>query len=527
MKKKTKIICTIWPATWTEEKLLELYGAGMNIVRCNFSHKDYEEKKVLADLVHKLNKSGQTNLTLAIDTKGPELRTGKLSEPLVYAKDEEFVITIDESQNGVDRKLYCDYPSLVEDISVGDIIKIESGLMDVVVLAKLDDKHIKVKALAGATIKSYRHVNLPGVKIKLPGFTDQDREDITFAIANNFDIVFMSFVRNADNLEEAREFLDTNGGKHMRIFSKIENQEWIDNIDEIIEYSDGVMVARWDLGVEVPLEKLPVYQHMIIKKCREAGKPVIMATQLMETMMKEPFPTRAEISDVYNSVIAGVDMIMTSGETALGDYPIRVIEYMTKIALEAETQISNGFEYESNDSENCDDCEDGCCGGSCGCCEEGCECGDCPDCQSAETSEESEEEYEKSMNEYIQTLIKDHRKTQIAKSAIALAEDLWAAAFICFTKRWFIAQQASNARPNMPIYAFTDKLDTVKWLNAVYGVEPVLFDFDTKNASMTAIKSLFDKLLLTEEDVVVLYSDSTKNEFHSPSVSVISVADCL
>lgn len=526
MKKKTKIVCTIWPATWTEKKLLELYAAGMNIVRCNFSHKDYEEKKILADLVHKLNKSGQTNLTLAIDTKGPELRTGKLSEPLIYAKDEEFVITIDESQNGIDRKLYCDYPHLIEDIKVWDIIKIESGLMDVVVLAKLDDKHIKVRALAGATIKSYRHVNLPGLKIKLPWFTDQDREDITFAIQNKFDIIFMSFVRNADNLEEARDFLEANNASHMRIFSKIENQEWVDNIDEIIEYSDGIMVARWDLWVEVPLEKLPVYQHMIIKKCREAGKPVIMATQLMETMMKEPFPTRAEISDVYNSVIAGVDMIMTSGETALGDYPIRVIEYMTKIAIEAETQIANGFEYESwSDDDSCDD--DACCGGSCGgdcsCCEEWCDCGDCEACK----SEEIWEHYEDGMNDYVKTLIKDYRKTQIAKSAIALAEDLWAAAFVCFTKRWFIAQEASNARPTMPIYALTNQLDTIKRLNTIYGVEPMIFDFDIKDASLVAIKSLVEKWLLSEEDTVVLYSDSTKNEFHSPSVSIISVAECL
>lgn len=522
MQKKTKIICTIWPATWTEEKISELYDAGMNIVRLNFSHKDYEEKKNVADIVHKLNKEWRTNLTLAIDTKGPELRTGKLATAQVYEKDEEFIITIDESQNWVDKKLYCDYPYLVADINIWDIIKIESGLMDVVVLEKLDDQNIKVKALAGATIKSYRHVNLPGVKIKLPWFTEQDKEDITFAIENDFDIVFMSFVRNADNLIDARNFLDENGGKHMRIFSKIENQEWVENINEIIEYSDGIMVARGDLWVEVPLEKLPVYQHMIIKKCRAAGKPVIMATQLMETMMKEPFPTRAEISDVYNSVIAGVDMIMTSWETALWDYPIRVIEYMSKISIEAENQIANEFEDEYND--DCgEDCDDDCCGGACN--------WNCA-CQNEDMSEEDlqteeDPEYDQNMDNYIQTLVKDFRKKQMSKAAISLAEDLWASAFICFTKRWFIAQEASNSRPNMPIYAFTNQKDTVKRLNTVYGVEPMLFDFDTPNAVSTAIKSLVAKELLDEDDVVVLFSDTNKNEFKSPSISIITVAEYL
>ncbi len=510
MQKKTKIICTIGPATWTEEKIQELYDAGMNIVRCNFSHKDYEEKIMVANIVHKLNKEWKTNLTLAIDTKGPELRTGKLSIPIIYEKDEEFIITIDESQNWIDKKLYCDYEYLISDINIWDIIKVESGLMDVKVIQKLDDKNIKVKALAWATIKSYRHINLPGLKIKLPWFTDQDKEDILFAIQNWFDIVFMSFVRSADNLIDARDFLDKNKGSHIRIFSKIENQEWVDNIDEIIEYSDGIMVARGDLWVEVPLEKLPVHQHMIVKKCRANGKPVIMATQLMETMMKEPFPTRAEISDVYNSVIAGVDMIMTSGETALGDYPIKVIEYMTKIAIEAESQISNDFEDFSDESDN-------------DCCDWDC------DCKNDHIDQESENENhnEGEMDTYIQSLVKDFRKKQMAKAAISLAEDLWASAFLCFTKRWFIAQEASNFRPNMPIYAFTNQTDTVKRLNTVYGVEPIIFDFDTKNAVASAIKILLEKELIDEDDVIVLFSDTTKNEFKSPSISIITVSEYL
>lgn len=472
--KKTKIVCTIGPATWTEDKLVALYQAGMNVARLNFSHKDYDEKKMTADLVHRLNAEGKTSFTLALDTKGPELRTGKLSEPLVYVKGEIFPLTIDLSQQAVNKAMYCDYEYLIESVEVGSVIKVESGLMDVLVLEKLDDKTLKVQAQSGATIKSYRHINLPGIKIKLPGFTEQDKEDILFGIANKFDVIFMSFVRNKDNLIEARQFLDSNGGSQIKIYSKIENQEGMDNLDEIIEFSDGIMIARGDLGIEVPIEKLPTYQMEMLQKCKIAGKPVIMATQLMETMMKEPYPTRAEISDVYHAVVEGSDMIMTSGETALGDYPVECIQYMSRIALEAEETLT----YQHYDFIG------------------------------HETSEW------------------DAQRKYLVKAAIDLSDSIDAKAIICFTRRGFLPQIASAYRPSVAVYGFTSNHDTWAAMNMYYGIQWYKMDISSAEVNIqSAIISLVNQGKLSKSDTVIAISDTQKNEYHAPSLHILKVAD--
>jgi pyruvate kinase len=472
--KKTKTVCTIGPASWTEEKLIALYQAGMNVARLNFSHKDYDEKKMTADLVHRLNAEGKTKFTLALDTKWPELRTGKLAEPLVYEKGEIFPLTIDLSQQAVNKAMYCDYEYLVESVNVGDVIKVESGLMDVVVLEKIDAKTLKVQAQAGATIKSYRHINLPGIKIKLPGFTEQDKEDILFGIANKFDVIFMSFVRNKDNLIEARAFLDANGGETIKIYSKIENQEGMDNLEEIIQYSDWIMIARGDLGIEVPIEKLPTYQMEMLQKCKLAGKPVIMATQLMETMMKEPYPTRAEISDVYHAVVEGADMIMTSGETALGDYPVECIQYMSRIALEAEATLT----YQHYDFVGHEE------------------------------------------NEW------DTQRKYLVKAAIDLCDTIDASAMICFTRRGFLPKVASAYRPSVPVYGFTANHDTWAMMNMYYGVYGHKMDSASSDVNIqSAIQMLVAQGSLKKSDTIVAISDTQKNEYHAPSLHILKVAD--
>jgi pyruvate kinase len=472
--KKTKTVCTIGPASWTEEKLVALYEAGMNVARLNFSHKDYDEKKMTADLVHRLNAEGKTKFTLALDTKWPELRTGKLAEPLIYVKGEIFPLTIDLSQQAINKAMYCDYEYLIESVNVGDVIKVESWLMDVTVLAKVDDKTLTVQAQSGATIKSYRHINLPGIKIKLPGFTEQDKEDILFGIAHKFDVIFMSFVRNKDNLIEARAFLDANGGETIKIYSKIENQEGMDNLEEIIQYSDWIMIARGDLGIEVPIEKLPTYQMEMLQQCKVAGKPVIMATQLMETMMKEPYPTRAEISDVYHAVVEGADMIMTSGETALGDYPVECIEFMSRIALEAEeTLIGQHYDFIGH--------------------------------------EETEG---------------DIQRKYLVKTAIDLCDQIDAAAMICFTRRGFLPKIASAYRPSTPVYGFTANHETWAMMNMYYGVYGQMMDIASPEANIqSAIKLLVAQWSLKSSDTVIAISDTQKNEFHAPSLHILKVAD--
>jgi pyruvate kinase len=273
-----------------------------------------------------------------LDTKGPEIRTGQVSAPLTYEAGEVFKFTVNPDHQNDGKTLFCDYPYLIEGIKVGDVVKVESGLFDVVV-ESIGTDFVMVKATSSATIKSYRHINLPGIALKLPGVTEQDKEDVLFGIQNNFDIIAMSFVRSAENVEEMREFLKANGGEHMKIISKIENQQGLDNLDEIIVASDGIMVARGDLGIEVPVEKLPMYQEIMIAKCLDYGKPVITATQMIESMMKEPFPTRAEINDIYTAVKQGTDCVMLSGETAIGDYPVEAVTYMAKTVQTAEEVI--------------------------------------------------------------------------------------------------------------------------------------------------------------------------------------------
>lgn len=338
MIKNTKIVATIGPSSWNEETLVKLYNAGVNVARLNFSHKDYEEKKMVVELVQRLNREWKTNLTTMLDTKGPEIRTGQVPAPLTYEAWEVFKLTVNPAHQNDGKTLFCDYPYLIEGIKVGDVVKVESGLFDVVV-ESIGTDFVMVKATSSATIKSYRHINLPGIALKLPGVTEQDKEDVLFGIQNKFDIIAMSFVRSAENVEEMREFLKTNGGEQIKIISKIENQQGLDNLDEIIVASDGIMVARGDLWIEVPVEKLPMYQEIMISKCLDYGKPVITATQMIESMMKEPFPTRAEINDIYTAVKQWTDCVMLSGETAIGDYPVEAVTFMAKTVQSAEEVI--------------------------------------------------------------------------------------------------------------------------------------------------------------------------------------------
>lgn len=252
--------------------------------------------------------------------------------------------------------LSCDYPYLAEDVEIDGIIEIDSGLFHVRVLAKGKD-FVEVQAENDATIGSRRHVNLPGVRIRLPGITDKDKEDILFGIKNNYHFIAASFIRTADNVREIREFLDKNGGTEIRIISKIENAEGIENLEAIVKVSDGVMVARGDLGIEVPIEKVPKYQKKIVDLCRQSGKFVIVATHMLESMIEHPFPTRAEVSDIFRAVLHGADATMLSGETTTGKYPIESVEMMVNVIKEAEEELEHKHHEYSNEGLNQRDIE--------------------------------------------------------------------------------------------------------------------------------------------------------------------------
>lgn len=337
--RKTKMICTIGPASESPEVLSKIIEAGMNASRHNFSHGDHAEHAGRINLVKELAKKHNKEIAIMLDTKGPEIRTGKFEPKKVELKTgDNFVIYAGEEVIGDTTKCTVTYEGLANDVKAGDTILIDDGLVGLKV-ESIDGKKINCKVMNTGFVGTHKGVNVPGVSIKLPALTEKDIADLKFGCEIGVNLVAASFIRKAADVEAIRKVLVENGGEHIQIFSKIENQEGVDNIDAIIEASDGIMVARGDLGVEIPMEKLPAVQKLIIEKCNNAGKPVITATQMLDSMIRNPRPTRAEVSDVANAIYDGTDAIMLSGESANGDWPVEAVETMAKIALEAETQL--------------------------------------------------------------------------------------------------------------------------------------------------------------------------------------------
>ena len=336
--RKTKIICTIGPSSESEENLRKLMLAGMNVARMNFSHGSFEEHGAKIVKIKKLREELGLHTALLLDTKGPEIRTLDFEGGIVTLDEgQKFEIRFDDS---IGSKNGCaiTYKELYKDVKSGDRILIDDGLISLVIDAVSSDK-IDCTVENAGTIKNKRGVNVPGVKVNLPALTEKDKGDILLGIEQGVDFLAVSFVRKAADIIAVREFLKQNGGQSMFVISKIENQEGVDNIDEIIDVSDGIMVARGDLGVEIPEEQIPVVQKNIIKKCNAVGKVVVTATQMLDSMIRNPRPTRAEVTDVANAVLDGTDAIMLSGETASGDYPIESFETMKRIAVKAEAAL--------------------------------------------------------------------------------------------------------------------------------------------------------------------------------------------
>ena len=339
--RKTKIVCTIGPASDTPEMLEKLIEAGMNVARLNFSHGSHEEHAAritaIREVAEKLNKP----VGILLDTKGPEIRTHEMENGELHLKTGQ-VIDISMTQVLGNEKVFSvTYEQLIEDVDQNNIILLDDGLIELRVLAKDMEKGLIHTMVENAgVLKNKKGVNVPGVSIKLPGITEKDAQDILFGIDQGIDFVAASFVRTAKDVLEIRELLEQNNGSHIQIIPKIENQEGVDNIDTIIEVSDGLMVARGDLGVEIPAEEVPLVQKALIKKCNQVGKPVITATQMLDSMQRNPRPTRAEASDVANAIMDGTDAIMLSGETAAGLYPIESVRTMDKIAIRTEDSLN-------------------------------------------------------------------------------------------------------------------------------------------------------------------------------------------
>ncbi len=340
--KKTKIVCTMGPNTDNREIMRELALNGMDVARFNFSHGDHAEHKHRLEILESVREELGIPIASLLDTKGPEIRTGKLKDgKKVTLKEGDLYTLTTEEIVGDETRGYINYAGLAEDVKPGDRILIDDGLIELHV-REVNGTDIVCRIENGGELGEKKGVNVPGVRVKLPALTDKDKEDIRFGVDEGFDFVAASFVRNADAIREIREILDEKGSA-MQIIAKIENEEGIENIDSIIEASDGIMVARGDMGVEIPAEKVPHIQKMIIRKCNLACKVVITATQMLDSMIRNPRPTRAEVSDVANAVYEGTDAVMLSGETAMGSYPIEAVRMMSQIAEESEKYLDYMF----------------------------------------------------------------------------------------------------------------------------------------------------------------------------------------
>lgn len=420
--RRTKIVCTIGPASESVENLVQLIEAGMNVARLNFSHGDHEEHGNRIKNIREAERITGKSVAILLDTKGPEIRTNTMENGALELKTGNHIIISMEEVIGTEEKFSITYPGLINDVQVGSKILLDDGLIGLEVTEISREKNeIHTKILNNGTLKNKKGVNVPGVSVNLPGITDKDAQDIIFGIEQNIDFIAASFVRRVSDVLEIRELLEKHNGTNIHIIPKIENQEGVDNIDDILEVSDGLMVARGDLGVEIPAEEVPLVQKMLIKKCNRLGKPVITATQMLDSMQRNPRPTRAEASDVANAIFDGTDAIMLSGETAAGTYPIEAVKTMHNIASRAESAL-NHKEILAN------------------------------------RSKETEHN------------LTDAICQSVAHTVINLDID----AIITPTESGHTARMVSKYRPESPIVAVTSQPKVMKQLLLVWGVNPIL-----------------------------------------------------
>ena len=446
--KKTKIVCTLGPVSENEETLRELIKNGLNVCRLNFSHGSHEEHKGRMDLVKKLREELNMPTAILLDTKGPEIRTGKFDVPEVLLEEgQTFTITMKDVMGDKER-CTVSYKGLANDVKAGDTILIDDGLVGLTV-KEINGDDIVCEVQNSGIVKNHKGVNVPGVKVNLPAITEKDRSDIEFGIEQGIDFIAASFVRKVSDVLAIREILEENNATHIKIISKIENQEGVDNLDEIIEVSDGIMVARGDLGVEIPTEEIPVVQKLMIKKCNEAGKPVITATQMLDSMIRNPRPTRAEVTDVANAIYDGTDAIMLSGETAAGKYPVEAVKTMATIAKRAEETMRNR-RTKINKSKNVTDA--------------------------------------------------------ISYATCTTAMDLDARAILSSTASGHTARMVSKFRPDCPIIATTSDESVRRQLSLTWGVLPVMRNksANTDQVIVNSIEAAKTAEYVNENDIVVI-----------------------
>jgi len=465
--RKTKIICTIGPATESIEMLEKLANAGMNVARLNMSHGDHESHAKIIQAIQSLNKKLSHPIAVLLDTQGPEIRTGDMVNDLHLTEGDTISIVARGAEDVESSSIHINYEDLINDVDVGDMITVDNGLINLEVLSK-EDRVMQVKVIDGGLLKSKRHVNLPGIRVNLPAITDKDRRDIEFGMQQGVDFIALSFVRQADDIHELRELLGDKADK-TKIVAKLEDQEAITNMVDIIAAADGIMVARGDLGVEIPLEVLPRIQRRIIRTCAEMGKRAIVATHMLESMIENPIPTRAEVTDVANAVYEEADAIMLSGETTVGKYPVKCVEILDRISRS--TESSRGLRFTDN-------------------------------------------------------LELEGDKQQIAMAAVNLAESISAKAIIVPTRRGRMANRVTNCHPQESIIcAFTNDSRTRRQLVMNRNVLSYQIEFsqDSEKTLATAAAIMIQRNEFSPDDRVVVISDALAGSgFEAIQIRLIS-----
>lgn len=444
---KTKMIFTIGPASDNEEILRKFIQIGMSVARLNFSHGTHETHKQKIDLIKKIRKELKSPTSIMLDIKGPKIRTHNfINDEALLVDGQTFTFICDDEILGNNERCSISYGDLYKDVSIGGSILVDDGLLKF----RIDDvkgTHIICTVLVGGTIKNHKGVNVPNIDINLPSITGKDKEDLIFGCEMEVDFVAASFVRKASDIVEVRNILNAHGGEHIQIIGKIESQEGVNNIDEILKEADGIMVARGDMGVEIPIERVPIIQKSIIKKCNEAGKVVITATQMLDSMIRNSLPTRAEACDICNAIFDGTDAIMLSGESASGAFPIEAATTMATIAQETEKHIDYVY-----------------------------------------------------LNQRLREPAMGDFAEAISYSACRTSNVLNAKAIVAATTSGSTARLISKYRPKCPIIAITPNEYVLRKLSLTFGIIPLLCkQFETTDEIISESKKVAKKLLCAND----------------------------
>lgn len=448
---RTKIVATLGPASSKKEVLLSMIKAGVDVCRLNFSHGSQADHQKVIDIIRDINKKYKTNVGILADLQGPKIRIGLVKDGGINLVSGNKIEITTKEMIGDDKQIYITYQSFPSDVRSGEIILLDDGKIQMRVLSTNNKDTVQCEVIYGGVLTSRKGVNLPNTKVSIPSLTEEDLANLEFALKNNVEWIGLSFVRSVDDIIELKRII-ARSDNTARVIAKIEKPEAIENIDEIIEATDGVMVARGDLGVELPMEQVPLLQKMIARKCRAASKPVIVATQMLESMITSPRPTRAEVNDVANSVLDGADAVMLSGETSVGEYPLIVIETMHKIVRNIE---ENDYPFNST----------------------------------------------KVLNDSSPTYMGD----AVCGSAVFLAEKTHAVGIISMTSSGYTAFEISSYRPKAATFIFTSNRKLLNTLSLLWGVRGFYYDkFESTDKTIRDVNQVLKSEKLVEPGNVVI-----------------------